>query len=122
MQDQSKSMSRIAMVRIFIALLGAGLFPQAARSADGHEPSRGAMLYDTHCIACHTEQVHWRDARLAHDWKSLVGQVDRWQRNTGLQWSEEDIVAVARYLNARYYRFPIGGAQGELSKESEGRR
>ena len=26
--------------------------------------------------------------------------------NTGLAWSDEDIVAVTRYLNDLYYRFP----------------
>jgi mono/diheme cytochrome c family protein len=70
------------------------------------EISRGELLYSTHCIACHTSQVHWRDKRLATDWKSLVEQVRRWQGNTGLQWSGEDINSVAHYLNSLYYRFP----------------
>ena len=28
-------------------------------------PGRGELLYDTHCRGCHTEQVHWRDKKLA---------------------------------------------------------
>jgi mono/diheme cytochrome c family protein len=101
-------MPRIAAVLCISCAAGAAC-------AQTNEPTRGQMLYDTHCIACHTEQVHWREARLAHDWKSLVHQVGRWQSNTGLQWSEDDIAAVARYLNARYYHFPAGGEQRELS-------
>lgn len=67
--------------------------------------SRGELLYTTHCIACHTEQMHWREKRLATDWKSLGQQVRRWQGNAGLGWSEEDIREVTGYVNARFYRF-----------------
>ena len=70
------------------------------------EPSRGALLYQTHCIACHDKQVHWRDRRLVTDWASLSGQVRRWQCNTGLHWSDDEIDEVARYLNTTIYRFP----------------
>jgi mono/diheme cytochrome c family protein len=70
------------------------------------EPSRGALLYQTHCIACHDKQVHWRDRRLVTDWDSLSAQVRRWQGNTGLRWSDAEIDEVVRYLNATIYRFP----------------
>ena len=68
--------------------------------------SRGELLYMTHCIACHTKQVHWRDGRVVTDPSSLTAQVARWQKNTGLDWSSEEIQDVARYLNATVYRFP----------------
>ena len=61
---------------------------------------------DEHCIACHDKQVHWRDARLATDWKSLAAQVRRWRTNTGLQWSEQEVDEVVRYLNETIYKFP----------------
>ena len=67
--------------------------------------TRGELLYTTHCIACHTTQVHWRDRRLATDWNSLQAQVARWQAAGALNWSEEDIVAVTRHLNERFYGF-----------------
>jgi len=70
------------------------------------EEGRGEMLYQNHCVACHTTQVHWRDQRLVKDWASLRAQVRRWERNTGLTWSEEDIEAVGQYLNQLYYQFP----------------
>lgn len=68
-------------------------------------PSRGELLYTTHCIACHATQMHWRDKRLAVDWPSLVGQVRRFQGVAQLQWTEEDIREVARHLNDTIYRF-----------------
>jgi mono/diheme cytochrome c family protein len=69
------------------------------------DPSRGQLLYDAHCVACHDTQVHWRDGRTATDWRSLKAQVRSWQARARLDWSEADIVQVARYLNERIYRF-----------------
>ncbi|WP_258186960.1 cytochrome C [Variovorax sp. WS11] len=68
--------------------------------------SRGSLLYQTHCIACHTEQVHWRQRRLATDWTSLRAQVWRWQADAALGWGDDDVAEVARYLNEEFYRFP----------------
>jgi hypothetical protein len=71
--------------------------------------SRGEMLYSTHCIACHTTQVHWRDGRAATDWNGLVAQVRKWQGAISLSWNEQDVLEVARYLNDTYYHFePVG--------------
>jgi mono/diheme cytochrome c family protein len=71
--------------------------------------SRGELLYTTHCIACHTTQMHWRDGRAATDWSSLASQVRRWQGVASLGWSESDIQEVSRYLNETIYRFESGG-------------
>jgi len=30
-------------------------------------PTRGQLLYTTHCIACHDQRMHWRDQRHATD-------------------------------------------------------
>ena len=67
--------------------------------------ARGGLLYSTHCSACHTSTIHWREQKLATDWKSLKAQVNRWQRYTKLRWSEEDIIDVTSYLNTYYYNF-----------------
>jgi mono/diheme cytochrome c family protein len=67
--------------------------------------SRGELLYSTHCISCHTSQMHWRDNKAASDWASLKFQVRRWQGAASLSWSDEDILEVARYLNESIYRF-----------------
>ena len=69
-------------------------------------PGRGQLLYETHCISCHSTQMHWRNEKRAKDWASLVVQVRRWQGTAGLQWSDADINAVARHLNETIYRYP----------------
>ena len=74
--------------------------------AQGATPgSRGELLYSTHCIACHTQRIHWREQRLVTDWASLDAQVRRWSRNAGVAWSDDDVVEVARYLNGLHYHF-----------------
>jgi mono/diheme cytochrome c family protein len=79
------------------------------------EESRGALLYTSHCITCHTTQIHWRLDKLATDWDSLKFQVSRWQSNTGLLWSDADITAVAQYLNKTIYQYPeISNHAGRL--------
>ena len=70
------------------------------------DASRGALLYQTHCILCHDTEVHWRSRRLATDWNGLLKQVKRWQASSNLNWSDDEIGDVARYLNALYYGYP----------------
>jgi mono/diheme cytochrome c family protein len=94
------------MRRSIRLLLLALALPAAAGAQPAPANDRGALLYNTHCIECHNTQMHWRTQRLAHDWDSLKAQVRRWQATAGLQWSEEDISAVARHLNETIYQFP----------------
>jgi len=77
-----------------------------------HDEPRGKLLYETHCIVCHTSGIHWREQKLATDWNSLKFQVRRWQTSIGLGWSEEEITDVTDYLNAIHYGFPITGEKG----------
>jgi hypothetical protein len=88
-------------MRLLIAFLGCSLV--AAPSAMAQ--SRGELLYTTHCVACHTTEVHWRDKRSARDWPALKAQVRRWQDAASLAWGEGDILKVSRYLNDTIYRF-----------------
>ena len=77
--------------------------PAAAQSVD---TTRGQLLYSTHCVECHTTQMHWRAQRQVGDWDSLKAQVRRWQGELRLQWTEQDVDAVARHLNESIYRLP----------------
>lgn len=81
----------------------------AAATAQAQPASRGQLLYDNHCIACHSTQMHWRDKKLVADWASLKVQVRRWQATAQLNWSEDDIDDVARFLNDAFYKLPQGG-------------
>ncbi len=70
---------------------------------------RGELLYETHCHACHGPKMHQRSHRIATDWRTLLLQVQRWESNIDLQWSQEEINDVAHYLNERYYGFSEPG-------------
>lgn len=71
------------------------------------DATRGELLYSTHCIACHSAQMHWRDKKLATDWISLQAEVRRWQKFAELKWSDDDISEVARYLNILHYNYSM---------------
>ncbi len=96
------------------ALATAALSPLAAATQGlPAVESRGQMLYGNHCVACHNSQVHWRDNKVVTDWVSLKLQVRWWQGTARLNWSEDEIDDVARFLNDTYYRLP-GGAKVAL--------
>ena len=80
--------------------------PASVAAQPTRDATRGELLYSTHCIACNTTKVHWRDRKLATDWTSLQAQVRRWQEVSGLGWNNQDIAQVARYLNALHYHYP----------------
>ena len=103
------------LMQSFVAVaLGVLLVPAFAQG-------RGELLYATHCVTCHKEQVHWRVKRQATDWNSLKTQVRRWQGNASLNWSDDDVLEVARYLNARFYHFtPTGVPLSGLRREPAG--
>ena len=67
-----------------------------AQRSTNHELSRAALLYENHCNLCHTQQVHWRDKKVANNWKSLITQVEFWQHTSGLEWTKADIKEVSR--------------------------
>lgn len=69
-------------------------------------PTRGELLYSTHCIACHNTEMHWREKGVVTGLTSLQAQVRRWQEISGLGWGHDDIAEVVRYLNALHYHYP----------------
>ena len=79
-------------------------------------PSRGALLYDTHCIECHTAQVHWRDRKQARDWASLKAEVFRWQAAARLSWSQAEGDGVTGYLNDTTYHYAAPQEQARKAK------
>ncbi len=87
-------------------MLAAGSAAVAA-DPDQIKPSRGELLYTTYCVACHTEQVHWRDKTLVTGWPSLRSEVRRWQGIGALDWSSDDVEEVARHLNRLHYHYPL---------------
>lgn len=98
-------MLRKSVFAMLLVLLFGG--PADADELPLRDATRGELLYSTHCIACHSAQVHWRDKKLSTDWSSLQTEVRRWQELSGLRWVEDDVAEVARYLNVLYYHYPI---------------
>lgn len=70
------------------------------------DAQRGRLLYGTHCIACHTTDVHWRDKHIVQSWSDLIYQVNRMQTNAGQKWEMAEIIDVAAYLNDEFYQMP----------------
>ena len=93
-------------VWVATAWVGGLLNAGAAMAQAAPAPSRGQLLYGTHCIACHDQRLHWRDQRRATDWTTLRDWVRHWQGAEQLRWGDDDIDEVARHLNDTIYRFP----------------
>lgn len=90
---------RSAAGAITLALLSFVTLPAQADIA------RGRSLYENHCEACHSTRVHDRTQRLPADLGELRQQVERWQKQQDLRWSDGDIRDVVEFLNATKYRF-----------------
>ncbi|HEY5994542.1 MAG TPA: hypothetical protein VIU46_08085 [Gallionellaceae bacterium] len=97
-------MRRVSVIACVLLLPGLNALAQVQTQ---ESDIRAELLYMTHCRACHTEQIHWRDNKLATDWSSLQAQVRRWQASAALGWSNDDITAVTRYLNDTFYHFAV---------------
>lgn len=81
----------------------AGGGPALAAPADA---AQGQALYETRCGGCHDRSVHARRVRSARSFAEVRAWVVNWNRQTGALWRDDEIDAVTRYLNERYYRFP----------------
>jgi mono/diheme cytochrome c family protein len=69
------------------------------------DSGRGAALYENHCQVCHSKRVHQRDQRLPANLAELRSEVERWQKQQNLRWSDEDVADVVEYLNSTQYKF-----------------
>jgi len=102
------------LTRLIATVVAAASIGATAQSPPAADDPLGALLYSTHCVACHSAQIHWRDRKLVTSWTSLKAEVRRWQSNAGLGWGEDEVAAVARHLNAVHYHLPAAdaGARG----------
>jgi len=90
--------SLMLMLAISAAL---GAVPAAAA-----DTSQGRALYESRCDACHDKSVHHRSARKARNIGEIRHWVARWNSELGGAWKDDEIDAVTRYLNQRFYKFP----------------
>ena len=91
-----------------MSVLGVVLLPAAAHA----DVSAGKALHDKNCIACHASRfddngaaIYTREDRRVNDLAALHTQVNRCKANLGLRWFDDEVKAVADYLNATYYKF-----------------
>ena len=87
------------------AILGAALVAMPAHAARHGlgDATRGRLLYENHCTACHTSQAHVRENRKAETLPQVRGWVARWQSTQSLGWTADDISDVATWLYLRFY-------------------
>ena len=86
-----------------------GAFLLAAGSTAAQDLERGRMLHENHCRMCHDSIAYKRGDRIAKDIAQVKAQVTRWQTNTGLSWSAEDIDSVTAYVAKTYYNYSLEG-------------
>jgi hypothetical protein len=73
----------------------------------GADVERGKLLHENHCRMCHDSIAYKRTGKIAHTYAEVKAQVTRWQTNTGLRWSAEDIENVTAYVAATYYGLAV---------------
>ncbi|HEX9181820.1 MAG TPA: cytochrome c [Burkholderiales bacterium] len=99
-------------MRAGLAACGAAavLLAAFAAPAGAQNAARGKALYETHCLACHYERIHKRDAArsLVRSMAQLRAEVARRIELTGQRFSIEDADDIAEYLNQSHYRFGLG--------------
>jgi hypothetical protein len=80
-----------------------------ALGAQAQDAGRGRELYQTHCLGCHYERIHKRDASrsLVRTLPQLRVEVVRRAELTGRRFSVEDVDDIAEYLNQSHYRFGV---------------
>ncbi len=88
-------------MRFLPALLAALALPATAQDAQ-----RGKLLYDTHCVACHYERIHKREAArsLVRSLAQLRLEVVRRAELTGRAFTVQDLDDIAEYLNRSHYK------------------
>ena len=88
-------------------ICAATLAALAGAPAAAQDLERGRMLHENHCRMCHDSIAYKRGDKLAKDVAQVKSQVVRWQTNTGLRLSDEDVDNITAYLAVTYYKYPM---------------
>ncbi len=94
-------MRQLIFICAIVCAVAAAAVPALAADSE-----RGKLLHETHCRMCHDSIAYKRDNKLATDYAQVKAQVIRWQTNTGLHWSQDDIDSVTAYVAETYYELP----------------
>jgi mono/diheme cytochrome c family protein len=77
----------------------------AVPAADAQNFERGRHLYDNHCQACHSAQLHRREASKVKSLADLRRRVAAWGEHAGENWGSSEINDVTHYLERSFYHF-----------------
>ena len=95
-----------------VALLGLTISMAHADPFAQGDAAKGKALVEKHCISCHASSfggdgsgIYTREDRKVKSAQGLVQQIRTCNTNLGLQWFEDEELAVANYLNKTYYKF-----------------
>lgn len=103
MSDETRNLMDIAR-RGVAGWLAMVMMAPAAAPAAAADFDRGRALYENHCRVCHEDWAHTRDGRRVDSLEELRARVASWSVHSGLQWDDEEIDEVTRYLNRRFYQ------------------
>jgi mono/diheme cytochrome c family protein len=76
-------------------------------SALAQDVSRGALLYEAHCAACHREGLHERASSKVRTYADLRAQVERWTKETGRRFTRGEVDELIDFLDASHYRLDL---------------
>ena len=89
-----------------VCLVVAGVSGMVSGPAAASDLERGKALHDTFCVMCHAPAIYSRSDRLANTYLEVRQQVERWQGNARLRWTQSDIESVTDYVADQYYKIP----------------
>jgi cytochrome c553 len=86
--------------------------PSTSSSVTESEPDaatleQGKQLHNTNCVSCHDTSVYTRENRMIKRYESLRTQVQRCATNLNKPWFDDEVDAVAAYLNVNFYQFKL---------------
>lgn len=87
---------------LFLAIGLTGFSSLAAANTEAIEAGK-ALHQDGNCMSCHTEKGYHPSKTTS--FPKLVAQVDACSTNFELGWFEDEVEAVAHYLNENFYKF-----------------
>ena len=70
----------------------------------GSDTPNAQALYEQHCTRCHGPEVYTRPDRKVTSFAALGKQVRQCETMLELRWFDEDVDAVANYLNDKFYK------------------
>jgi hypothetical protein len=71
----------------------------------GANVEMGMDLHQTNCLSCHGTEAYTRSDRRVTSFPSLITRVNACNVNLGMGWFDDEVDAVARYLDENYYKF-----------------